>query len=286
MPKIKSRFLKGCILLGHQPFKGRLLVCDMDGTLLNSKSELSAVNKAALDRFTAGGGLFTVATGRAEKSVILHLDMLPINVPAIIYNGACIYDFKAGRLLWQSPLPAGMIEPVKQVIARFPGIGVQVYHGGSAYFVIGNKYTRAHAIREKFKPIIMEPEDIPQPWFKIILAWDPPKLEDVDRFLKSFDIPFRQVYSEPQFLELLNEDISKGSALKVLEKMLEPERYCVVAMGDNMNDIELLREADIGIAVDNATEQLKASADLCCTCHDLNAVSEVIGWIEDGKITC
>ncbi|HEX2944531.1 MAG TPA: HAD family hydrolase [Clostridia bacterium] len=271
-------------MLGHQPFKGWLLVSDMDGTLLNSKSELSAGNKAALDRFTAGGGLFTVATGRAEKPVLLHIDMLPLNVPAIIYNGACIYDFKAGRMLWQSPLPVGMSEPVKRVIERFPGIGVQVYHGGSAYFVTENQYTRAHAIREKFKPIIMEPENIPQPWFKIILAWDPPKLGEVEQFLKGFDIPFRQVYSEPQFLELLDKETSKGSALKILKRMLEPEKYHIVAMGDNMNDMELLSEADIGIAVGNAAEPLKAAADLCCRCHDLDAAAEVIGWIEEGRI--
>lgn len=256
----------------------------MDGTLLNSKSELSGANRAALERFTAGGGLFTVATGRSVKSVILHLDALPINVPAIIYNGACIYDFKAGRLLWQSPLPEGMIEPVNQVIEKFPGIGVQVYHGGNAYFVTGNEYTHAHAVREKFEPIISKPEAIPQPWFKIILAWDPAKLGDVDRFLKGFDIPFRQVYSEPQFLELLDKDTSKGSALKVLKRMLEPDKLSIVAMGDNMNDIELLREADIGIAVDNATEPLKSVADFCCTCQDLDAVSEVVGWIEEGRI--
>ncbi len=272
--------------MGRLPFEGKLLVCDMDGTLLNSKSKLSAVNKAALDRFTAGGGLFTVATGRMERSVLQYLDSLPINVPAIIYNGAGIYDFKSGRLLWQDTLPEGMIGPVKQVIDRFPGIGVQVYHGGSTYFITENDHTRAHAVRENFEPVITRPEDIPQPWFKIILAWDPPKLGDVERFLGRFDIPFRQVFSEPQFLELLNKDTSKGSALKVLKKMLDLEKYCVVAMGDNMNDMELVQEAAIGIAVDNATESLKASANLCCTCQDRDAVSEVIGWIEEGKIAC
>lgn len=267
-----------------RPFEGILLVCDMDGTLLDSKSRLSAGNKAALDRFVDGGGLFTVATGRMEKSVLQYIELLPVNLPAIVYNGAGIYNFRTRRMLWQDTLPDGMIGPLRQVIDAFPGIGVQIYHGGSTYFITENEHTRAHAIRENFEPVIVRPENVPQPWFKIILAWDPPKLSDVEHFLKRFDLPFRQVYSEPQFLELLNKDASKGSALKVLKHMLEPERYRIIAMGDNMNDIELLKEADIGIAVENATTPLKAVADLGCTSQDMDAVSQVIDWIEEGRL--
>lgn len=270
----------------RQPFEGRLLVCDMDGTLLNSRSRLSLENKLALDRFVAGGGLFTVATGRMEKSVMQYLNELPVNVPAIIYNGAGIYDFKADKLLWQDNLEPDVIKPVKQVIERFPGIGVQFYHGGRTYFVRENVHTRNHMIRENFKPIICEADEVPQPWFKVILTWDPPKLPEVEDFLKDFDVPFSLVYSEPQFLEVLNSSTSKGNALKVLKRILGLEKSCVIAMGDNLNDVELIREAKVGIAVENAHEALKQAADMCCTDHDSNAVSQVISWLEEGKIVC
>lgn len=268
------------------PFEGRLLVSDMDGTLLDSRSNLSMENKLALDRFVAGGGLFTVATGRMEKSVMQYLKDLPVNVPAIVYNGAAIYDFKADKLLWQDNLPTDVIEPVRKVMEQFPEIGVQVYHGGRTYFARENKYTDAHMLRENFKPIISRLEDIPHPWFKIILTWDPMKLPMVEEFLKGFDVPFRQVYSEPQFLELLNENASKGSALHVLTSLLGLNRTCVIAMGDNLNDVELLMEANVGIAVANAHPILKEAADLCCSHHDSNAVAEVIGWMEEGKLMC
>lgn len=272
--------------MGQLPFEGKLLVCDMDGTLLDSSSKVSKENKAALDRFVEGGGLFTVATGRMEKSVMRYLSDLPINVPAIVYNGAAIYDFQTDRLLWQDNLSPSVIEPVKKVIERFPGIGVQLYHGGRTYYVRQNDYTHAHMIREKFNPIIAELKDIPQPWFKIILAWEPKKLPEVEEFLKGFDEPFRQVFSEPQFLELLNYNTSKGNALRVLTHMLGLSKSYVIAMGDNLNDVELIKEANTGIAVENAHSVLKAAADICCAHHDRNAVSEVIKWIKDGKIVC
>lgn len=299
-------------------FKGRLLVCDMDGTLLNSSSKISEENIKALHRFVEGGGLFTVATGRMEKSVLPYLDVLPVNVPAIVYNGAAIYDFRTQRFLWQADLDTAVAGAVKDVMEKFPGIGVQVYHGGRSYFVSENKYTDAHRIRENFEPVRTGLDGVPAPWFKIIIAWDPPKLKDVEEFLRSYEADseatnskatnreapnsgmtnsnaavraaesrkahFRQVYSEPQFLELLSPAATKGSALKVLTGMLGLDSTCVISMGDNLNDIELIQEAGTGIAVGNAHSALKAAAVMCCTDHDNDAVAEVISWLENGRI--
>ena len=259
----------------------------MDGTLLDSTSKLSMENKRALDRFVAGGGLFTVATGRMEKSVKRYVKDLPINVPAIVYNGAAIYDLQAGRLLWEDTLEADLVEPIVNIaIERFQGIAVEVYHDARMYLVGGNEYTHNHVVREQFEPIISSLDAVPKPWVKVILVGDPAKLVQIDEFLKGFDEPFAHVFSEPQFLEILNQNVSKGSALKVLRQMPGFDKACVIAMGDNLNDVELLKEADIGIAVENAHHELKDIADLNCTNNDNNAVSEVIGWMEDGKITC
>ena len=322
----------------------------MDGTLLNSSSKISEGNRKALERFVEGGGMFTVATGRMEKSVMPYLDMLPVNVPAIVYNGAAIYDFKADRILWQADLDTSIAGAVRDVMERFPGISVQVYHGGRAYFVSENEHSDAHRIRENFEPVRTGLDEVPSPWFKIILAWDPSKLKDVEEFLRGYEAefngadrenedrgsedrgseakgseakgsedrenedrgseakggeakgcrvkacdeavhktagrkaPFRQVYSEPQFLELMNPEATKGSALKVLIDMLGVDRSCVISMGDNLNDIELIKEAGTGIAVENAHSMLKAAACMCCTDHDSDAVSEVICWLEKGNI--
>ncbi len=295
--------------LAQVPFKGRLLVCDMDGTLLNSSSKISEGNIKALERFVAGGGMFTVATGRMERSVVPYLDVLPVNVPAIVYNGAAIYDFKTENILWQADLDTAVAKAVGDAMARFPEISVQVYHGGRTYFVCENEHSEAHRIREHLEPVRTDLDGVPAPWFKIIIAWDPPKLKEVEEFLRGYELggggvagkgsgaatkgcdtaisgraAFRQVYSEPQFLELLNPSATKGSALKVLTGILGIDRTCVVSMGDNLNDMELIQEAGTGIAVANAHNTLKAAASMCCTDHDNDAVSEVICWLENGRI--
>jgi|LSQX01.1.fsa_nt_gb Cof subfamily protein (haloacid dehalogenase superfamily) len=275
---------KGCLNLRRLPFEGRLLICDMDGTLLDSNSEISSDNIKAIERFIEGGGLFTVATGRMEKSVQPYLNRLPVNAPVIVYNGAGIFDFKAGRILWQANLDTKITGPVKDIMDKFPGISVQVYHGGQTYFVTENQYSDALRIREHFEPIRTGLDEVPTPWFKIILAWDPLKLKNVEKFLNSCQGDFRQVYSEPQFLELLNPKATKGSAMNELIGMLGMEGSCVISMGDNLNDIELIKEAGIGIAVANAHTDLKAVADMCSTDNNNSAAAEVIGWLEEGKI--
>lgn len=268
------------------PYEGRLLVCDMDGTLLDSSGRISSENKTALFQYAEGGGLFTLATGRPIEAVKPYLPDLPVNVPAILYNGAMIYDLQSDEICWEDNLPAGMIRPMRQLLAHFPGIGVQVCHGGRIYVANPNDYTNDHMLREKFKPIFAGLDDIPQPWTKILLAWNPEKLRDVEEFLDGFSEPFRHVYSEPQFLEVLSRGVSKGNALRMLTNKLGLSRECVIAMGDNLNDMELIEEANIGIAVGNAHSSLKAAADLCCVHHDRSAVSEVISWIREGKLVC
>jgi Cof subfamily protein (haloacid dehalogenase superfamily) len=256
----------------------------MDGTLLDGSGRVSGENRKALQRFTEGGGLFTLATGRMEFAVGPYLEELPVNVPAILYNGAVIYDFGRKAVLWEDNLRPEVLGTVKRVLEHFPGIGIQVYHGGRVYFAKENEYTDAHRVRENFDPVRVDIDHVPQPWNKVILEWHPEKLRRVEEFLQSCKEPFSHVYSEPQFLELLNRGASKGNALKALTGILGAPKPCVIAMGDNFNDKELIEAADVGIAVDNAPGAVKAAADVCCARHDMHAVAEVIGWIEEEKI--
>ncbi len=266
------------------PFAGRLLVTDMDGTLLNGKHQVSPENSRALRKFTEGGGLFALATGRMEKAVTPYLPDLPVNVPGIVYNGAAIYDFSEGRVLWTDCLPDSMTEISRNILERFPGVGYQVFHGGDIYFVRENAYTEWHMHREGFVPIVTTLDKVPKPWYKTLMAWDPEKLALIEAWLKETGGDFHAVYSEPQFLEMLNVGASKGKALKRLVSILGIPGLQVTAMGDNLNDLEMLKEADVGIATGNAHEAVRQAAGLCCCTNDLHAVAEVIGWMEHGTI--
>jgi Cof subfamily protein (haloacid dehalogenase superfamily) len=221
-----------------------------------------------------------------EKTVMPYLKDLPVNVPAIVYNGAGIYDFDKDEFLWQECLPDSVYDVGVKIIEKFPEAGLQVYRGGRVYYVRQNVETSKHMLREQIEPVFCDLAEVPKPWMKLLVAWEHNRLTEVEKFLDGIEDKkhFRTVYSEPQFLEFLSPGVSKGSALKKLITLLGCSCEFIVGMGDNLNDIELIQEATFGIAVGNAHESLKCIANKCCCTNDSHAVAEVVGWIEDGTI--
>ena len=264
----------------EKKFDEIMLVSDLDGTLLNSKCELSKENIDAIKYFVENGGKFTIATGRAEFGVAPYTSKLSINIPGILYNGALAYDFQSDRPLWDDCLEDDVEDVVDNLLDIFPDMGVEVFHRGQVYCVRECEETEKHSKKEEFIPHYVPLNMVPKPWYKIILAWKPEKLVEVERQLEGVTGSFRSVYSEPQFLELLGKRVSKGNALRMLVEKLGLKMKNVVSIGDNLNDRELIEMAGVGFAVDNAHGELKKAADYSCCHHDSHAAAEVINWIE------
>lgn len=267
-------------------YEGKLLVCDMDGTLLDSRQRISDDNLAAIEHFVQLGGLFTLATGRDEKSISGFMKKLPVNLPVVIYNGAALYDYNSKKILWNSWLPDSVPGILKEVMDNFKDIGVMVFKRSDIYFLRENFYTDAFIRRDSVKPIYSTIEDIPLPWTKVILAWSPEKHKEVEEYIIKRNLPFRHVYSQPDFIELLSFDATKGRALEELSKIAGIPKSNIIAVGDNLNDLEMIQYAGTGIAVSNAHDGLKSCANLCCCHHEEHAVAQVIDWISNGKIIC
>lgn len=261
-------------------FSDMVLLCDMDGTLLNSKGQLSEENRKAIYYFVDNGGRFTVATGRMVFAVRNYLPALPVNLPAILYNGAAIYDFQKNEVLWEDCLREDVKSVLKELMTTFPEIGVEVFQGGDIYFLREHEETEKHRLREGFIPKTGGIEDIPGDWYKVILACEPEKLFRVEDFLRERQGSFRAVYSEPQFLELLNQGASKGRAMQELAARTGFSLSAVIAMGDHMNDMEMIRMAGLGVAPANAREEIRMAAKYCCCHHDEHAVAEIIHLLD------
>ncbi|WP_248926526.1 Cof-type HAD-IIB family hydrolase [Paenibacillus hamazuiensis] len=262
--------------------KGCLLVTDLDGTLLNKEKRISEENKAAIRRFVDQGGLFTLATGRIASSALVFAGQLPVCAPAILYNGAMIYDFAANRVVWERTLPDRAAVVVERIAAAFPGIGIEIYSGGKPHFVKENEVTDKHRMLEGFAGgSAGDCRQVPKPWHKVLLAWNPESLDAVEKEVAGWemeDITF--VRSDAKYFEILPKDATKGHALERLVEMLGINPSASVAVGDHMNDMEMIRRAGTGIAVLNAEPALHEVAKRSCKHHDEHALADVIEWIE------
>ena len=135
-------------------FQGVLLVSDFDNTLVyteevllggGSLPPLSRENRRALEYFTAQGGLFSVATGRALPSFVPIAPTLPMNGPTVLFNGAAIYDFARGEYLCTAFLPDSIRRDLHAVELAFPGLTAEIYHDGSQIHTLHpNALTRNH----------------------------------------------------------------------------------------------------------------------------------------------
>lgn len=269
-------------MIDTRRFEGYLLVTDMDGTLLGADKRISAENKAAIERFVHQGGKFTLATGRIASSAKRYAQQLPVGVPAILYNGAMIYDYGTERTVWERTLPETAAEVMGRVLERYPEIGVEIYTGAweVPFFLSENAVTERHYAIEGFQ---RKPEQPPAtPWHKILFAWEPERLDAILPSLPELtgDAAVEWIRSDNKYLELLPQGATKGHALEELVRVLGFDMSKCIAMGDHLNDLEMLRRAGIGVAVANAHPELLGAAARHGKHHDEHAVADVIEWLE------
>ena len=252
-------------------FDGVLLVSDFDGTLYGSRHQIGERNIQALLSFMKQGGRFTVATGRVRRIFADYAGVVPMNAPAILANGAALYDFETGRMLEQTLLPEESIEMFKAVCEVFPELGFETYHDEEIYAYRPNAVTEGHMKKVGCSYIRAERiEDIPLPWEKVLFQQEHDLLLQVQNWLSErFSSEYEVIFSTPVYLEITCKGISKGHMVKRLARRLGIEPKNIYCVGDNQNDIPMLECSAIPFAPGDCAQSVKDfGAHLVCTCDD------------------
>jgi Cof subfamily protein (haloacid dehalogenase superfamily) len=267
-------------------FQGIMLISDIDGTLLADGDRVGARNAAAIRRFQAAGGRFTLATGRMPSSMARFLGEVELNAPAICYNGAAIHDHGSGRTLWRRELETAAGEVLDHVMARFPDTGIELYSGNGVFFCQINDLVAEHLSVKGFPRLTRGWREVPPPWIKALFIQTPDRTAELRQHLLAtgFAAHYQFVQSGDIYYELLPPGTSKGRALVELARLCGQDLARTIAVGDNENDIDMLRTAGLGIAVDNAAQQVKDHADRVTVHHEAHAIHQIIEELEAGLI--
>lgn len=260
-----------------------IILSDMDGTLLNSKKQISDTDRVAIEKFTAMGGKFTVATGRTLQSFEQYRSMIDLPMPVVMYNGGGIYDYAKEKMLYSRFLPCNAREIAAELLRLMPDLGGEVLTSDGTYVFSNTDYMQYHTRICGITPEFADISDIPDnSWFKVLFTIAPediPNLELLVRHL-GYDKEMDFVKSSDIFLEMLPKGSSKGSALNEYRRLEGMEDMTFVAVGDFNNDIEMIKAADIGACPANAEEEVKQSADIILEhTNDEGAVAELIEYI-------
>lgn len=249
--------------------RARLLFTDMDGTLLNDKSEISPAMKAGLDRMTALGHHLILTSGRPLPSILEVREKLGITYPNMLIisnNGALIYDCDTASNILVHRLE---MEDIRYIIREAEKQGLHIHAYTDSEIVCHGMndelrfYTRR--IHLPLKCVESIPDSLEQGSFKlqVIHLTDRKALEAFKaQLLPHLGGRIQLIFSNDQYLEILPASAGKGSALRYVEEYLHAPHSHTFSAGDAENDISMLEAAHTGIAMANAADAVKANADL------------------------
>lgn len=262
-------------------FDGVLLVSDFDDTLVDRKKRLPERTKAALSRFVAQGGKFTLASGRGLESVRLQAPGLPIGAPVIVANGTQIYDLSAEKLLFEAEFPETAQADFAATLAAFPTSAVEIFGAGQLYAVRPNEVTKVHLEITGQHAQVAELEDIPMPWVYAKFEDEHERLAEMQRWMKGrFGDRYGIFFSHPMLLEITPGGCNKGTGVCKLAELLGIRREHVYCAGDNENDLAMLEAAAVGFTPAGSTQAALDAADVVvCDC-DQGAIADVVEYLE------
>ncbi len=256
----------------------RLLAVDLDGTLLTSARTIPAGVLEAVAAAQARGVRVTVATGRVWPSAEPYILRVGADPPAILYNGGMVYDFRSGVILSRVPLPYDHARAVLELLRAFPQVQPHLYVDDQVY--IGRAGALSDYYRRKNGIPVVEVGDLlaflPREAMKILIVGDRASLVAVHDAIAALPLPIHTVFSEETYLEVLPPGCSKGTALEFIAQTLQIPASEIVAVGDNLNDLEMLQFAGVGVAMGNADEVLRRHADYVTRTNDEEGVRDVI----------
>ena len=277
-------------------FDGVLLFSDFDDTLFRSNITEAGVsekdkreepvvfgrNRAALDYYLSEGGLFSVATGRAHQTFSPYLGRVPMNAPAILSNGAVIYDFSTQKELCHAYLPRDTGADAQLLSDAMPWLGFETHLGGLVYTYRPNEITRRHIHKIGFPWVETTFDEMPGPWTKLLLQHEEHEaLEEAARWMRErFPGKYEVIFSNHRLLEITAPGATKGQAALRVAELLHIRREDLYCIGDNQNDIPMLAVSAIPFAPANCAKEVRDfGARLVCSC-DEGAIADVVDVLD------
>jgi len=260
--------------------KYKLIASDMDGTLVNDKSELTERTKTAIKKALDAGAIFVTATGRPFSNTRIVNELFDTDMPFIVFNGAAAYMGKSEKLLFERFLDFELANEAfeigqKKGIAQIVWTGPRLWANRRCEETI--RYESLGVAKMSIVTDLAAIRDEVDGFSKVLWIDDPKNVKKLAvEMCAHFGQRLKCVSSMAHFLEFVSTKAGKGTALSEIGKILGIDRSEMIAIGDGNNDICMLDYAGFGVAVENATEDVKASSDYITSSNNNDGVAEVI----------
>jgi Cof subfamily protein (haloacid dehalogenase superfamily) len=256
----------------------RLIAIDLDGTLLTSDRKLSPGALEAVREATEAGVAVCLASGRALNTIVPYAEELGLVGPVVSCNGAFVLGAD-GAEIHHCTLP----EEASRVVlgyGRALGLHTNLYVGGKVYFSHEGHWADLYRARTGVKEeAVLSYVDLGAYKPTKVLFVDGPEAvkrhhAETSKLLGSHLAAI--TLSEPEYIEYLPPGINKGVGVERVAMALSLQPSQVAALGDYLNDLEMVRWAGLGGAVANAVREVREQADLVVASNDEGGAAEFI----------
>jgi len=262
--------------------KKKVLVLDIDGTLTNSKKEITPATLQAIAELQRRGHIVVLASGRPTAGLRVMTEKLHFaeNGGYILsYNGGCVTYVPTGETVFKNLLP-DYVPAWMHAYALDHDMGMCTYLGQDMLF--GTQSNRYLEYEARINGIDMKHVDSFDPYmhtdfFKVLLTATPTRAQEMEKRLAHRFMNRLSIYrSEPYFIEVMPRGVNKASAIAGLLERLGLEREDTIACGDGLNDLSMIRYAGLGVAMGNAQPEVKQAADYVTLTNDEDGLVPVI----------
>ncbi len=256
----------------------RILATDMDGTVLRDDKTISRETTKAIREFREAGGYLIVSSGRPYPALTGYLKELEPNAPMVTYNGAKIVDPVDGHPLFEeNMLEEDAVRIMEEGEKR--GHTVIVWTNDILYGNELNKNMEIYVYGTDTIPLRYESREFfrGRRVTKIILNDDPTKIAVTMKDMETVGlVGTTWATSGPEYLEFYSSKVSKALSVDRVAKMLGLSRNDVCAVGDGRNDLEMIKYAALGVAMQNAPEDVRIQADFVTESNESDGVAKLI----------
>ena len=260
----------------------RLIALDMDGTLLRDDGSISERTQQAIAAAKAVGVKVVLASGRPIAGMEKFLQQLALTGHedyVLSYNGSLVQNVGSGEVL-ASRLLSGSDARYLATISQQLGVNIHAFSEPQGLIAPRNsRYTELERSHNDLLLTELDFASLPddEPILKVMMVDEPEILaQAVSRLPPEVYQRYTVVQSTPYFLEFLHPQSNKGSGVAALAEHLALPAESIICVGDAGNDAHMLSFAGLGVAMGNATDEIKAMADFVTLSNEEDGVAHVI----------
>ena len=256
----------------------KLIASDMDSTLLSSGIAISEKNKDAIRKAVDSGIVFLIATGRMYVSAQPYAEQLGLDVPLVTYNGALVEGSLSHKVYYHNPIP---LETALEALAccQARKYHIQAYVNDKLYVKEADSLSEEYRRLSNVPPIPVGDKlyhITEAPTKMLVMTGDDDFKEIFNDLTERFRGRLTVVSSKDHFIDLIAPGVNKWNAVKAVAQMYKIRPEEIMCIGDSGNDVVMIRNAGLGVAVDNANDAAREAAKVVVPSNDDDGVARAI----------